>query len=234
MQIAVIIQARMSSQRLPGKVLRPVADKPMLQYTLDRLRQSIHDLRLIVATSRETSDDPLEDYCLKKGTEIFRGALDDVAGRYAALVKEHRLPAFVRVTGDSPLIDTQLIDAGIDSFATGQFDMVSNVFPRSFPKGQSFEVLNADVFLEAVGRMTGPGEREHITQHFYRHPDKYRIYNVASNSGNYAEDNLSVDTEEDFERFRRLMEDPDRPVMDFGWEEILRIYKGQDSHECTN
>ncbi|MCB9721108.1 MAG: NTP transferase domain-containing protein [Candidatus Omnitrophica bacterium] len=224
----------MNSRRLPGKVLKEVRGKPMLQYTIDRLGQSIHDLRLILATSDEDSDDPVAAYGKGNGLEVFRGELEDVAGRYAALVRKYDLPAFVRVTGDSPLIDSQLIDAGLDSFATGQFDMVTNVYPRSFPKGQSFEVLSAEVFLEALPRMAEPGDREHITQYFYRHADRYRIYNVASNTGNFAAENLSVDTADDFERFRQLMNDPDRPVMDYGWEEILRLYKGLNSHECAN
>ncbi len=234
MEIAVIIQARMNSRRLPGKVLMEVRGKPLLQYTLDRLSQSIHELRVIVATSEQSSDDPVEAYCREHQIEVFRGALEDVVGRYAALIKAFNLPAFVRVTGDSPLIDTHLIDAGIDSFQTGQFDLVTNVFPRSFPKGQSFEILRGDIFLEAEPRISDPSEREHITQYFYRLADHYRIYNLSSDTANYAQMNLSVDTSEDLENFRKLVDCTDRDIMNFGWEEILRIHKDKLSHGCKN
>ncbi|MBZ0166270.1 MAG: NTP transferase domain-containing protein [Candidatus Omnitrophica bacterium] len=232
--MTVILQARMNSQRLPGKVLKEVQGKPLLQYTIDRLRQSLHPLRIVVATSDETSDDPVAAYCRGNEIEVFRGELENVAARYRAVIQHYQLPAFVRVTGDSPLIDSQLIDAGIDSFATGQFDLVTNVYPRSFPKGQSFEVLRAETFLEAVPLMRDAAQREHVTQYFYQNAGNYRIYNVASNTGNFSEENLSVDTADDFERFRQVISDPQRPVMDNNWEEILKLYQKMDQHECAN
>lgn len=234
MKFAIVVQARLSSQRLPGKVLKEVNGKPLLQYTLDRLRQSIHLSDIIVATSQEDSDDPIVAYCEKNNVDVFRGSLTNVAQRYADLIKRYELSAFVRVTGDSPLIDTQLIDAGVESYQTGQFDLVTNVHPRSFPKGQSFEVINAKVFLEAVPHMHAPDEQEHITQYFYRRSDDYRIYNIESDLGNYAKDNVSIDTEQDFERFQAIMKNSDRPVIDLGWEEILHLHKEYDAHECRN
>ena len=234
MKLAIVVQARLSSQRLPGKVLKEVNGKPLLQYTLDRLSQSIHLPKVIVATSQEKSDDPIVAYCTENNLNVFRGSLTNVAQRYADLVKKYNLSAFVRVTGDSPLIDTQLIDAGIESYQTGQFDLVTNVCPRSFPKGQSFEVINAKVFLEAVSQMNAPEEQEHITQYFYRRVDDYRIYNIESDLGNHAEENVSIDTEEDFVRFQTIMANSDRPVIDLGWEEILQLHKEYDAHECRN
>ena len=124
----------MSSRRLPGKVLRPLAGQPTLQYLLERLARCEQVDRVIVATSTESSDDPVAAFCESAGTLVHRGPLEHVAARFGETVERFGLDAFVRVTADSPLLDQRLVDRGVALYRDGEFDVVTNVFPRArFP-----------------------------------------------------------------------------------------------------
>ena len=120
--VGAIIQARMSSTRLPGKVLITVANKPLIQYLIDRLSLCRMLGDITVATSLAQSDDLLESYCRVTGLQCFRGALDDVAGRFNAVLENYKHDAFVRINADSPLIDPDLIDKGISIFSEGDYE----------------------------------------------------------------------------------------------------------------
>ena len=136
-----IIQARMSSQRLPGKVLKEVQGRPLLDYVCKRISKSRLLQNTVVATSDHSSDDPVFEYCLNQGIECYRGPLEDVAGRFAGALLNYGAPAFLRISADSPFIDPELIDEAIRHFQSGKYEIVTNVFPRSFPKGQSLEIV---------------------------------------------------------------------------------------------
>ena len=163
----------MSSRRLPGKVLRPLAGKPALQYLLERLSHCDEVDRVIVATSGEASDDPVAAFCAAAGALVHRGPLEDVAARFGEVAERFELDAFVRVTADSPLLDQALVDRGAALYREGDFDVVTNVYPRStFPSGQSLEVVRAEAFRRALAGMDDPYEHEHVTPYFYRHPER--------------------------------------------------------------
>ena len=219
--LTVIIQARCSSRRLPGKVLREVAGKPMIGYLIDRVRQSRSIGRLVVATSDEESDDRLASWCDATGISCFRGPLDDVAARFLAAARHWDLPAFVRLNADSPLLDPAIIDRAVSVFREDACDLATNTLVRSFPKGQSVEVISTDSLRQAHPRMSDE-EREHVTVHFYRNAGDYRIRNFS-----FTEDRstlqLSVDTEEDFARFQTLVAAMDRPHWEYGLEELLTM-----------
>lgn len=234
MEMTVILQARMSSQRLPGKVLAQVNNKPLLEYTIERLKQSIYISEIIVATSTEKSDDPVAQYCLSNKIEVFRGDLENVAARFKAIIERYDISSFIRISGDSPLIDSHIIDAGIELFENNSYDIVTNVLDRSFPKGQSFEIFKANTFLREFLNITTLEDREHVTKYFYKNKDRFKIFNLECLSGNFSHVNLSVDTKEDFNKFEELMNDRSRPVCDLGWDEIMKLYKVCDQHECTN
>ena len=217
-----IIQARMSSQRLPHKVLHKISNKPMLQYLLERIDHCDRLDGLVVATSTDTSDDVIEEYCAKNGIECHRGALNDVAGRFNQVLNIYRYYGFVRVNGDSPLLDQRLIDKGISLFLREDFDVVTNVFPRSYPKGQSVEVLKTSTFQKAYQSMREADDLEHVTQFFYKHEDNFRIHNFSL-TANLNNIQLSVDTKEDLDLFNGIISSFTRPHWEYTLEDILNI-----------
>lgn len=212
MQVAVVIQARMSSERFPGKVLAPLAGKPVLAHLLERLSRH----RVIVATSTDLSDDPVADFCAERGTLCMRGPLEDVSARFAGVVAALGIDAFVRVSGDSPLLDPMLVDEGIALFEKLRPDLATNVFPRTFPKGQSVEVVDARTFVATEPELTDTGDREHVTTFFYAHPNRFRIENFAADQP-APNVNLAVDTPDDLELLDALVRSlPD----EYGWREL--------------
>lgn len=225
MRIPIIVQARMSSSRAPGKTLRPVAGKPLLGYMLDSLRRCRSNQDIIVATSDHGSDDPIQDYCATQEVCCLRGPLEDVVGRFAAVMKARPADAFVRLNGDSPLIDYRLIDQAMHRFACELPDLVTNVRPRSFPRGQSVEVIAAPAFLAALPDITEADDREHVTPFFYRDPERFKIINFAAPS-DYSDTQLSVDSEQDFKDFANTVGRMSRPHWTYTYQDILALTTG--------
>jgi spore coat polysaccharide biosynthesis protein SpsF len=222
----VIIQARYSSVRLPGKILRELAGKPLLAWTLQRVRLSPLCSEVVVATSLDPSDDVTEDFCDKSDTRCFRGPLGNVAKRLCDVADTYRVNAFVRISGDSPMIDPRLISQAINRFQSESYDLVTNVQRRTFPKGQSVEVLNADCFKWVVESLQEPYDQEHVTSFYYKNPKVFRILNFESgaNSGDLQ---LSIDTEEDFSIMKQTIARVDPNLAT--WQELaaeLRVSKG--------
>lgn len=176
-----ILQARMSSSRLPGKVMELVLGEPMIGRQVERLRRARRIDRLMVATSTDPTDDPLAAYCESLGLPVFRGSLDDVLDRYrAALAEQPGVEAVVRLTADCPLADPALIDRVIEHHHATGADYTSNTLgARTYPQGLDTEVIKPKVLVEAAELATDPYEREHVTPYIYRRPDTYRLAGVA-------------------------------------------------------
>lgn len=199
-----VIQARWSSKRLPGKVLKLLGDRPLLGWTVSRLQQSKMISEIVLATSELATDDPVAAYGHALGLEVYRGALDDVAARFCAVVQDREAQAFVRICGDSPLIDPLLVDQAVNLYQTQDCDLVTNVFPRSFPKGQSVELIRSSSFL-SIWDYVPLSEREHITQIYYRFPEQFRIINFSSEF-NASTVQLSIDTLEDYQIIQQIIQ----------------------------
>ena len=223
MVTGAILQARMSSQRLPGKVLRNIHGKPMLQYLLERLEHCLFLDEIVIATSVHKNDDPVSVFCDEHNIACYRGSLEDVAGRFLGVLEEYEWQVFVRVNGDSPLLDPHLIDQGIMLYNKGRFDIVTNVFPRTFPLGQSVEVVNGDTFRRYYSRLEAGADHEHVTAFIYRNPDEYKIRNFTSQN-DYSTIHLSVDTPHDLEVVSRIIGSMDRPHWEYALKDILDIY----------
>jgi spore coat polysaccharide biosynthesis protein SpsF len=234
MRIGAIVQARMTSERLPGKSLRPLCGKPMLQYVLERLTrierfcksQSLAET--IVATSADRSDDPIAEFCTTFDTHCFRGPLENVAQRFLQAALAHELTAFVRVSGDSPLLDQRLVARGLDLFAESQPDVATNVFPRTWPAGMSVEVIRTATFERVVPELTEQSDREHVTTYLYSRPDRFRIANFARDVPR-RDVHLAVDTAEHFENAARIIGSMTRPHWEYSLDDVLQIYDGQAS-----
>ncbi len=215
----------MSSQRLPNKVLLEAAGKPMLQYLLERLEHCDCLDNIVVATSVDDSDTPIADYCRQNGVACYRGSLSDVAGRFSEVLDVYHFDAFVRINGDSPLLDQRLIEKGVSLFLGGDFDLVTNVFPRTYPIGQSVEVLRTVTYQSTYDRMQEEEDREHVGRYYYQHPDEFRIQNFALTE-NLSRIQLSVDTWQDMDHFVTIASKMTRPHWEYTQEDILRIYQG--------
>ena len=174
--ILAILQARLSSSRLPGKVLLPLAGAPMILRQVERVRRAARIDRLVVATSGRADDDRLADALSGAGVEVYRGSLEDVLARFVGALDAFPADHVVRLTGDCPLIDPQLIDATIDlHLRTGADYSPNRVADKGFPKGQDVEVITAAALRRAAATASTPEEREHVTWGVWNHPELYRI-----------------------------------------------------------
>ena len=198
--ILAILQARMSSTRLPGKVLRPLAGAPMVLRQIERTNRSRRIDRLVVATSDDRTDDVLTDVLEAKGVEVFRGPLEDVLGRYAgALQAKGPADHVVRMTADCPFIDWEVIDAVIEAHLAADVDYTANTWRRrSFPKGLDVDIVKAAVLAEAAAEASDPYEREHVLPFIYGHPERYRLQGFEQ-AGDEGEVRWTVDLPEDLE-----------------------------------
>ena len=168
MRTVIIIQARINSSSLPGKVMMDLAGQPLLAHVVRRCQRSKLSDAVVVATSTEPSDEPISLLCGKIGVQCFRGPLDDVLARYVGAARMSLADVVVRVTADCPLIDPDIIDACIAAFGEKPLDYVSNVNPlRTFPRGLDVEVFSLRALLKAQAEATTPYEREHVTPYLW-------------------------------------------------------------------
>lgn len=222
MKIEVYIQARMGSTRLPGKVLSPVMNRPLLSYLIERLHACRECDAYRVLTGTSPQDDPIVTFCKEMNIPYFRGSDDDVLARYQQASEQYSPDAIVRVTGDCPLIDPNIVDEVIRSYREGfpKWDYVSNVLERTFPRGMDVEVFSRQTLESTANHALKPSEREHVTTYIYAHPELFKLHNVASKIKlpNYR---LTVDTIEDFRIVRHILEAlyPQNPL--FSLKEII-------------
>lgn len=175
MRALAVLQARTSSSRLPGKVLADLAGAPMLLRQIERIRRARLLDHLIVATSSDPTDDALEATVSAAGTSVFRGSLEDVLGRFAAAAATVEARHVVRLTGDCPLTDPDVIDAVIAHHLVTGADITTNSVEATFPDGLDVEVMRGEALRRAAAEASAAFEREHVTQFLYRRPAQFRI-----------------------------------------------------------
>lgn len=201
--ILAILQARVSSNRLPGKVLMPVLGVPMILRQIERLRRCRRIERLVLATSTDVSDDPLVDVVQQGGVEVSRGSLDDVLDRFVQAALPYRPEWVVRLTGDCPLADPFVIDHVIDATLAADVDYGSNTLHPSYPDGLDAEVIRYDVLRTVAGEPRSKAEREHVTLSIYRQPERFRLLNVMQQRDLSAL-RWTVDEPQDFALVERI------------------------------
>ena len=217
-----MVHARMGSSRLPGKVLAELGGRPALQWLLERMERAGEVDAVVVATSVEAADDPVAEFCAGRGVALHRGPLDDLAARVLAAAEAYALDVLVRVNGDSPLLDQRLVDRGVALQRETGADLVTNVRPRSFPPGQSVEVLKTAALRRAVERMDDPDDREHVTAWLYRHAGEVRIERFAHDPPVTAP-SLTLDEPADRIRLERVLARMERPHWEYRWDEIVAL-----------
>lgn len=229
-----IIQARMTSTRLPGKVLLTVLGRPLLSYQIERVRRagSIDDV--CVATTTNDTDDPVVRYCAESGVDVFRGSEDDVLGRLHACAAERDAGTVVRLTADCPLVDPELIDAVVEELhREPPCDYASNALDRTFPVGLDCEAMTFAALEAADARATDPREREHVTPFIYTHPDEFSVRQVRCDR-QLARHRWTVDTEEDFRLVERIISTLYPVDVEFSWEDVLELVNAHPAWGTAN
>lgn len=218
--VTILVQARMASRRLPGKSLRPIRGRPMLQYVLERLQHCRESGDLAVCTSTSAEDDAIATLCQSLGVACFRGSHLNVAERFMQALDHFGARAFVRICGDSPLIDPAIVDEAMARLLEGEDEIVTNNLLRTFPAGQTVEAFRSQTYRRGFARMQHSDELEHVTRHFYRYADRFRILNFT-NETDLSNLRLSVDGEEDLARVEGILGQMTRPHWDYGLREIV-------------
>ena len=214
MKFSVILQARMGSKRLPGKVMKIIDKKnPLIFYVISQLKQSTKIQNIIVATTVLKEDDEIEAYAKKLGVDVFRGDDNDVLDRYYNCAKKFRISNIIRITSDNPLIDPFIIDAAINKFSSENVDFLTNCFPRTFPYGTEVEIFSFKA-LEKIKKLVHcTDEKEHVTLYFYNHPKQFKITNL-SNIIDLSTFRWTVDEKEDFNRVQKIIKKiPKTPIL---------------------
>ncbi|MDG6249245.1 glycosyltransferase family protein [Methanocalculus sp.] len=221
--IAVIIQARMNSSRMPGKTMQEIAGKPLLYYCVHRCQQAKSVDAVIVATTTSLKDDIIADWCHKNEINCYRGNEDDVLDRYYQTAKKIGVDIIVRVTSDCPFADPIVIDTLVRDLKDSGADYVSNrIRKRTYPHGIDAEVLQFSALEAAWKNATEKGEREHVTPYVMKHPNIFSVRerSLEEDLSNYR---LTVDYPEDFELTRVLIEE--YRADDLPWRDIIEIVR---------
>ncbi len=223
MKVVAIIQARMGSTRLPGKVLMDLAGEPMLARVVNRTRRAAMLDEVVVATTTQPADEAIVRLCVERRWSCFRGSEDDVRDRYYQAAVAHQADVIVRITSDCPLIEPVLVDRVVQEYLAKQpsVDYVSNDIPRpTFPRGLDVEVFSTTVLKRACREDHNPAGREHVTHYIRRNPALFRLAGVT-NDLDLSHLRWTVDTEEDL-AFARLIFDSFSHNL-FSWKDVLSL-----------
>lgn len=202
MKIHAFIQARMNSSRFPGKVLAMLNEQPVIYHVISRLKLVKDIDRIIILTSKASSDDPLAAYLEKHNFCFFRGSLDNVFERFQDCLKTNPCDYFFRVCGDSPFSPYELLNMAVKIVNESDKapDLVTNVLPRTFPVGMSVELLKSAVFLGIEEEQLSSGEKEEITKRYYNTQGKFKIVRIISADPSLRENSIAIDRLSDLER----------------------------------
>ena len=205
--IVALIQARMDSTRLPGKVMKMIDGEPMIYRICQALEKSKMVKKIVVVTSENKDDDKLVDFLRKNKIKYFRGSKNDVLERYYQAAKKFSADLIVRITGDCPLIDPAIVDLVIKEAINYKVDYASNVQKRSFPRGYDVEVLTNEALQKIHGITKDPDDREHVSLYIRRNPDLFKIKNIlAPDSKYHPKWRVCVDTKEDFQLVKKIFQ----------------------------
>ena len=221
MKVVAIIQARMGSTRLPGKVLLDLAGESMLARVVNRVRRARLINELLVATTDRAADDAIVTECRKWSVPVSRGDQDDVLDRYFRAAQLAKAEVVVRITSDCPLIDPEIADKTVGAFLEARPDYASNRIVQTYPRGLDTEVMTFDALARVWQAARKPYERTHVTPYIYEHPAEFRILSVTGDA-DYSNHRWTIDTPEDLEFVRaiyaRLTDKPE-----FLWRDVLEV-----------
>lgn len=227
-----ILQARMTSSRLPGKVMLDLHGAPMIQRQLERVSRAELIDQIVVATSTDPSDDTLVEFVEKLGFDVFRGPLDDVLARYVRVIDQLEPSVVVRLTADCPLASPSIIDSVIAGFGSGDYDYYSNTLEPTFPDGLDAEVVRSTVLTWVNANSTDPHEHEHVTLGVYRRPERFRLGNLLAET-DHSDLRWTVDNSADLDFVRKIYGELFDLNPAFEYEDVLALLQRQPEHNRT-
>ncbi|MNL17143.1 3-deoxy-manno-octulosonate cytidylyltransferase [compost metagenome] len=231
--ILAILQARVSSTRLPGKVLKPLLGKPMLLRQIERLKRARSIDRLIVATSVGPEDDALASLCIENGLECFRGSLDDVLDRFYQAARAVQPAHVMRLTGDCPLTDPEILDRLAELHLGAACDYSSTALEPTFPDGLDAELMTFSALEQAWQEAKLPSQREHVTPFLYQHPERFAI-RALKNEVDLSAMRWTVDEPSDFEFVTRVYEGLYADNPSFGMRDVLAFLDRRQELQTLN
>lgn len=221
--VIAVVQARMDSSRLPGKVLMRICDRPMLEWVVTRAKKAASISQLVIATTTNSSDDILEKYCAEKELPCYRGSPADVLDRFVQVGKTFHADVIIRLTADCPFIDAGLIDQTFAAFSSSHVDFAANRLPppykRTYPIGLDVEIVAMPALEKAWREATQLFEREHVMPYIYQHREVFKIHTIDY-SVDYGTYRWTVDTSEDL-AFIQAVANKFNCRMDFTWLEVI-------------
>ena len=222
-----IVEARMTSSRLPGKMMMPIGGKPSLQILVERLMRTPGLSEVVVATTVNPTDDCLEDLCDSMGIGCFRGSEEDVLGRVLDAATFFRADVIVEITGDCTFIDPELVQECIDAYANSQADFVSNCVEKPFyPPGMDARLFSTQLLSYVNTLSTDQDDRDHVSLYFWEHPEKFDLLHVRPDKElNWPEKYIALDTAEDLEMLRDIYEHLSVENPNFSARDILRYLR---------
>lgn len=221
MRIVTIIQARMGSIRLPGKLMKDLGGHTVLARVVRRLRRASLLGEVVVATTTQPADDIILEECRRVSVQVFRGEENDVLDRYYRVAEWAKAEAVVRITSDCPLIDSEISDETVRRFLDQQPDYASNALARTYPRGLDTEVITRRTLACAWQEACQPHQRVHVTPYIYENPSRFRILSVRADS-DYSSHRWTLDTPEDLAFVRAVYERMGNDD-NFHWRDVLAL-----------
>ena len=225
-KVVATVEARMTSSRLPGKVLMLASGKPMLEHLVERLRATPSIDEIVIATTVNEADQAIVDFALNIGVSYYRGSEDDVMQRVIEAAKHVKADVIVEITGDCPIIDPDIVEQTIRTYMENNADYVSNVVVRSYPDGMDVQVIKLEALIKSSTMTDEVLDREHVSLHIRNHPEIFSQINlVAPPSLHWPELGLTLDEEDDYQLLNKIIKSlsNDNPI--FGCSDVISLLK---------
>ena len=230
-KVGAIILSRFDSSRLPGKALLEVKSKALIEYVLERVYRVKGLSGICVATSIRDIDDPIVEFCKNNDVSVFRGSGDNVAERFLECMNFNNWDAALRVNGDSPLHNIELLSEAVRIYSPDKMDIVTNVFPRSYPIGMSVELISQSALQKAHDKMKKASNFEHVTQYFYENSKDFNLQLLPRNKVDHSDIRLVVDTKSDFERFKWLINVLGQEYLRTKYKNLIDLYLSYEKQQ---
>ncbi len=225
-KVVATIEVRMTSTRLPGKVIMPMAGKPALQLLVERLRRSKFVDEVVVATTTNAADDAIATMCESIGCAYHRGSENDVLARVLGAAQEHKADIIVEICGDCPLVDHRQVDKLLELMHEGGYDAVANNLDRSFPIGFDIRIFKTELLANLDRESQDPYDREHVSPHFYNNPERYKVGGLSAEGNMRRRDiRLTLDYKEDYDIISKVFEKLLPTKEDFSAEDIVALFE---------
>lgn len=219
----ILIAVRSDSKRLPGKHFKIINNKinySVLDYCIKRCKNS-KIKNIIICTSTSKNDDIFENYSIKHKIKLFRGSKNNVLKRHIDCAKKYNISEIIRITGDCPLIDKDIINSLLEIYINNDYDYVSNVMPSTFPDGLDVEIIKLSALKKSFSENNGSLNKEHVTLHI-RKSKKYKKYNFSHGGPNLSKIRWTVDTENDLRIIKDIVKSF-HPRIHFNWKDIYNL-----------